>query len=74
MTLLPDTLIQLANQGASLRVDAKRVSINQLNQLAAAVVEAGGTLTLTNANSLTQQQANALVAVGGGRIEFDLTV
>ena len=41
MTLLPDTLTALANQGASLRVDAKRVSQNQLHQLAAAVADAG---------------------------------
>jgi hypothetical protein len=52
MSLLPDTLLNLANQGASLRVDAKRLSHNQLNQLAAAVAEAGGTLSITNADTL----------------------
>lgn len=73
MTLLPDTLISLANQGASLRIDAKRVSQNQLNLLAAAVAEAGGTLSIANASSLTPQQASALVAVAGKRVWFDLS-
>lgn len=73
MTLLPDTLLTLANQGASLRVDAKRLSQNQLNQLAAAVADAGGTLAITNAASLSPQQANALVALAGKRIWLDLT-
>jgi hypothetical protein len=73
MTLLPDTLLNLANQGASLRVDAKRISQNQLNQLAAAVADAGGTLAIVNASSLSPQQANALVALAGKRLWLDLT-
>lgn len=73
MRLLPDTLLNLANQGASLRVDAKRLSHNQLNQLAAATAEAGGTLSITNADTLSPQQANALAAIAGRRVWFDLT-
>lgn len=73
MTLLPDTLISLAAQGAALRVSAREISQNQLNQLAAAITEGGGKLTITQANSLTPQQAASLVAVAGGHVEFDLT-
>ena len=73
MTLLPDTLLSLANQGARLRVDVKRISSNQLNLLAAAVADSGGMLTIVNADSLSSHQAGALVAVGGKRIELDLT-
>lgn len=73
MTLLPDTLISLAAQGAALRVSAREVSQNQLNQLAAAIAEGGGNLIVTQANSLTPQQAASLVAVAGSHVEFDLT-
>ena len=73
MTLLPDTLISLASQGAALRVNAREVSQNQLNQLAAAIAQGGGKLTITQANSLTPQQAASLAAVAGCHVEFDLT-
>lgn len=74
MTLLNDTLISLAGQGAALRVSAREISQNQLNQLAAAIAQGGGKLTITQANSLTPQQAASLVAVAGKQVEFDLTV
>lgn len=74
MTLLPDTLLQLANQGATLRVDARNCTPNQLNRLAAAIAESGGRLAIAHAGSLSPQQAQALAVVGGNRIEFDLTV
>lgn len=71
MALLPDTLLELAASGASLRVDASRVTIGQLNQLAAAVGDAGGTLTITNADKLTPQIAKGLAAIGGIHVCFD---
>jgi hypothetical protein len=39
MTLLPDTLVSLAAAGASVRVSARKLSVAQLNQLAASAVE-----------------------------------
>lgn len=72
MTMLPDTLITLAESGASLRVDAKRLTHNQLHRLAAAVAESGATLAITNADSLTPQLAQALAAIAGKQISFDL--
>ncbi len=73
MTLLPDSLLALAKQGAHLRVDAKQLSINQINLLAAAVADSGGRISIANADSLNSSQAAALVAVGGKCVELDLT-
>lgn len=71
MTLLPQTLNDLAALGARLRVDVRKLSPNQLQQLAAAVAEGGGTLTLVNAQALTPDQAKTLAAIAHRAIEFD---
>lgn len=73
MTLLPDSQIALAETGASLLVDARKLNQHQLQRLAAAVAEAGGKLTIINATSLAPQLAQALAAVGGKQVCFDLT-
>lgn len=72
MTLLPDTLHQLITSGASLRVDANRLSISQLNRLAAAAAESGAALTITNAHRLTPETARGLAAIGGKQIAFEV--
>lgn len=72
MTMSPNTLLDLANTGASLRVSADKLTTGQLNQLAAAVGSAGGTLTITNADKLAPEVAKGLLAVGGKQICFEV--
>ncbi len=72
MTLLHNTLLELANSGASLRVNADKFTTGQLNQLAAAVGATGGMLTIANAEKLTPEVAKGLLAVGGKQICFEV--
>lgn len=71
MTLLPQTLRELVAAGASLRIDVRKHSSAQLQELAAAAVQGGGRLILVNADAMTPDQARTLVGIAGRAIEFD---
>lgn len=71
MTLLPQTLQELAAAGASLRLDVRKYSIQQLQALASAVAEGNGRLIVINAQALTPDSARTLVGIAGRAIEFD---
>ena len=72
MTLLPDTLVDLAATGASLRVDARKLSIHQLNRLAVQAAASGATLRIVNADSLNPDQARGLAQIAGAALVFEL--
>jgi hypothetical protein len=71
MTLLPETLLQIAKTGASLRVDARKTSPQHMQLLAAEMNAAGGRLIVTNAQALTPDHAKLLAAMLGTQVEFD---
>lgn len=73
MTLLPDTLLELARQGATVHIDARKLSVNQLDRLAVEAAGSGARLIIRNAQSLTPDHARALARIGGASIEFDAT-
>ncbi len=72
MTLLPDTLVDLAAAGASLRIDAKKLSIHQLNRLAVQAAASGGAIHIVNADSLSPDQARGLAQIAGAALVFEL--
>ena len=72
MTLLPDTLKSLALGGASPRLDARRLSSLQMQEIAGAVAQGGGRLLVRNAQAMTPDQATTLVGIAGRAVEFDV--
>ena len=74
-----ETLKNLLSSGAGLRIDAKAISINSLNELAAMAHSSNATthsrtarLTITNARHIVKDSIEYLAMVGGSFISFEL--
>lgn len=68
----PETLNNLLKAGAGLRIDAKSVSINTLNELAASAQSHRAPLIIFNANHILKETIERLAVVGGQSIHFEL--
>ena len=66
-----ETLKNLLNSGASLRIDAKTVSLNSLNELAAIAHTNSALLIITHANQILKDSLERLAVVGGAFIRFE---
>lgn len=66
-----NTLKTIIQSGAGIRLDAKSLGINQLNELAALASENQATLTLINANHILSDSLERLAGIGGGCIVFE---
>ena len=66
-----ETLKNLLNSGASLRIDAKTVSLNSLNELAAIAHTNSALLIITNANQILKDSLERLAVVGRAFISFE---
>lgn len=66
-----ETLKNLLTSGAGLRIDAKSVGINSLNELAAIAHSNGARLTITNANHVLKDSLERLAVVGGQFVSFE---
>ncbi|MDP3875870.1 MAG: hypothetical protein Q8Q50_02705 [Methylobacter sp.] len=66
-----DTLKTLLSAGAGITVDAKAVSINALNELAAIAQSNQAPLCVTHAGHLLKDSIERLAAVGGQHIRFE---
>ena len=66
-----DTLKTLLSAGAGITVDAKAVSINALNELAAIAQSNQAALCVINADHLLKDAIERLAAIGGQHIRFE---
>ena len=67
----PDTLKNLLTTGAGIRVDAKAISINTLNELAALAHAHEARLSVFNANHILKDSLERLATIGGQCIAFE---
>lgn len=66
-----ETLKTLLAAGAGIRVDAKAIGINPLNELAATAQSHQAQLCVTNAGHLLKDAIERLAAIGGQHIRFE---
>lgn len=66
-----ETLKTLLSQGAGIRIDAKSVGINPLNELAVTANSHNAQLTVFNASSLLKDTIERLAVMGGAHIAFE---
>jgi 3-polyprenyl-4-hydroxybenzoate decarboxylase len=66
-----ETLKNLLSSGAGLRIDAKAISLNSLNELAAIAHSSNTQLTIYNASHILKDSIERLAVVGERNISFE---